>query len=117
MAQPHLESPATLSREEMAQIEVGHTAVSRSLARLLVLAFLVASVFAPLAECGLARRPEGGGASATAASVLAAVPREVSARLSETQSTGDHNPWTRLVSANRAVLATLVSFENALEDG
>ncbi|OFW31214.1 MAG: hypothetical protein A3H97_09965 [Acidobacteria bacterium RIFCSPLOWO2_02_FULL_65_29] len=117
MTQPPLESPAMLSREEIAQLEAGHTAVSPTLAWFLVVVFLAAIVVAPLAEFALAERPEGDQASGTAWSILAALPREVSGQLSDMPPTGGHDTWTRIVTANRAVLAGLSSFESALEDG
>lgn len=116
MPEPHVDSAAILSREELAQLEAGHTTVSPTVSRFLVVTFVAAIVSAPLAECALAGRRNTHDGSATAWSILAALPREVVTRLSEVRPTGAGDTWTRIVTTNRAVLAGLTSFENALED-
>jgi alginate O-acetyltransferase complex protein AlgJ len=114
MRQPHPASPlpALRSREEVARIEVGHTAVSTGLARSIVAAFLVTLASTPFVEFVSGGRTED--EPATPWSVLRSVPREVAARLSSLRAEG---AWTGVVAANRAALAGLTSFEDELEDG
>ena len=104
---------AGLSREEIARREVGHTDVAPPTARLLVALFLVMVATVPLVEfLGLrALRAQG---LEPSWSHLTELPSEV--RASFTEAPAGHSLWTRIVSANRRVLAALTAFETALED-
>jgi alginate O-acetyltransferase complex protein AlgJ len=114
MLRPHIASPppAMRSREEIARIEVGHTAISTGLARAVVTAFLITLASASLAEIVSGGRIAG--ESVTPWSVLTAVPRDVAAHLSTLTAAG---AWAGIVAANRVALAALTSFESELEDG
>jgi alginate O-acetyltransferase complex protein AlgJ len=101
-----------MSREEIASIEVGHTAIRSSTAWVLAGTF-VALIGAAL-TAQLALRPIDARDSNRAAwSFLAAVPREIATRLAETRQLG---AWARMLAANRVVLSSLSAFETALDD-
>ena len=106
---------ATPSREEIARIEVGHTAISPRLARGLMLAFLAAISVVPIVEwAGVrSRRAEG---VATAWSHLTGIPREIRSLQALAEPSPDAGLWRRVVAANRTVLAGLSGFERALDD-
>jgi hypothetical protein len=103
------------SREEIAKIEIGHTNVSPSVARGLVLFFLVAMTIVPVIETIGARWIVDEQVS-TVWSRLAAIPSQVSASVQAVAARGDHSLWSQAVAGNRATIAGLVAFENALED-
>jgi hypothetical protein len=100
----------TLSREEVAHIEVGHTSVGRGTAQSLVLGFLVLIAVPPLVDAGC--RAAGGTEASTAWPVLRNVPVEASVQF----GSGPGTLVDAIVGANRAVLAGLHAFEDALED-
>ena len=120
-----------LSREEQAHREVGHTEVAPGTARLLVALFLVMVAAVPAIEWAGVRALRAEGVQPSW-SHLASLPREIRAGFENPAEAGSHvlqgveNPaeagsheyglWTRIVSANRRVLAALSAFENALED-
>lgn len=91
-------SVSPLDREQIARIEVGHTAVSPMLARVLVLWFLLMLAALPAVEWMGSRASTDEG------------PAPVE-RADPASST-----WTRIVAANRAALGRLSAFETALED-
>jgi len=106
---------ASLSREEIARIEVGHTSVAPATARVLVACFLTATAVVPIVEWAGVRalRAEG---IATAWSHLSGLPGEIRSHLAgASASAADSGPWRRIVFANRSVLAGLGGFERALE--
>lgn len=116
MSRPDAPLPAaTLTREEIAHIEVGHTTVSPAVRRVLVAGFLAAIALVPGLEFAA-----GVGAAGTAAGVwleLASVPARAVAHLTgRVEATADARPWRRVVSANRQVLAGLSAFEQGLDD-
>jgi hypothetical protein len=103
---------ATLSREEVARIEVGHTNISPALARGLAICFVIAIALVPLIELtGLIAR--GGGGPETAWAHLTRLPAQLHA---PPQPPAGAGAWWRLVSANRQVLGALSAFELALDD-
>lgn len=102
-----------LSREEIANIEVGHTTVSPAIAATLVALFLAFVAAVPLVEWTSGWRASDRDTAALAWGRLPALPREIASTL---QRVGDASAWTRTVAANRTVLATLEAFESALED-
>ena len=103
---------APLSREEVAWIEVGHTAVSRAVARALFVFFLAAIAVVPIAEWAL--RPAAGGLAPAAWSRLFGSP-SVSVAAYQQASPGA-GVWDRMIAANRAGLEEIAAFESALED-
>ncbi|MGH9373775.1 MAG: alginate O-acetyltransferase AlgX-related protein, partial [Vicinamibacterales bacterium] len=113
----HADQPlpsASLSREAAARIEVGSTAVSPVVARVLVACFVTVIAGVPIVELASVRTRRAEGA-ATVWSHLAGVPREIGADLAGPART-DSGRWRRVVSANRIVLAGLTGFERALDD-
>lgn len=105
-------SEPLLSREDVARIEVGHTDVTPTVARALVLCFLAVVAALPIVEWAGLRAsdvqspwarllPQGG-------------PEPVASDVQEQGSVA--RLWTRVVAANREVLAVLTAFETALED-
>ena len=103
-------------REEIAHIEVGHTTVSPRLARLLVAWFLLLLAALPLVEW-LWPRAQAGNAQPRAWSHLADVPATMAERLRALdRDAADATWWTRVVTANRALLTGMSAFETALED-
>lgn len=112
MSRPSQPLPAaTLTREEVARIEVGHTTVSPRLARLLTACFLAAIALVPVVElAGLLVWRDA--ASASAWSHLTELPGQI-----RVQAPPQHaGAWGRIVSANRQVLGGLSAFELALDD-
>ena len=101
------------TREETAQIEVGHTIVSPVTARVLLLFFVTAIVAVPIAEWFGTRAARTRGES-TAWSHLTKVPGEMVSQLAGAAEAD--GSWRRTVLVNRAVLAGLSGFEQALEN-
>ena len=99
---------APLTREEIAQREIGHTDVGRGTVWFLLAFFLVAIAAVPAYELAATR---GHGADA-AWGHLTRVPAEILVRAADENETA----WRRLLAANRIVVQALVAFENALED-
>jgi alginate O-acetyltransferase complex protein AlgJ len=115
MASPDQPLPAAhRTREEIARIEVGNTAVAPALARWLVALFLSAIVAVSIVELAAARARGAEGLTRTWAQ-LAGLPRDIQSQLSSAGAPGA-TLWRRLVSANREVLARLSDFERALDD-
>jgi hypothetical protein len=107
---------APIDREAVARIEVGHTNVSATVARVLVGWFLLMLALLPLIE--IVGQSDG---AARPWSHLATVPDAIDRRLAELtlRATGEGeepSAWRRLVTANRAVLEGMNAFETALED-
>ena len=113
-------SQSPLTREAIALVEVGHTDVRPHTARLLVFAFLLLTAAVPAYE--LFASAEGATAwqylrdlvpnaraESTAAGAGAASPSRGLGAIGLTA-------WRRLIAGNRAVLAGLHGFEEALED-
>lgn len=100
----------TPTREEVARIEVGHTTVSRPVAISLVLGFLFCIVVPVLIESAV--RTAAGVEASTAWPQLSVVPAEMRRAMRD----GSQPLWSRVVAANRVVLAALTGFEDALED-
>jgi alginate O-acetyltransferase complex protein AlgJ len=100
------------SRERIARIEVGHTAVTPATARLLVATFLFAIAIVPIVEWLRMPALKGEG-EASPWSHLIAIPSSIGSSAVAAANTG---AWNRLVSVNRAVLAGLSGFERALEN-
>ena len=105
---------ASPDRKASAQIEVGHTDVSRATIRVLVAGFLAVIVSAPLLEMAGARVRRARGEE-TAWSHLAQLPRGIEAQRSALSAPQAASLRDRLVAANRGVLAGLSAFERALE--
>ena len=101
------------TREEIARIEVGHTAVAPRVARWLVAAFLTAIAAVPLLETAAQLR--GAGARATPWSHLSDLPAQVQLHLARAAAPAAPL-WRRVVAANREALARLTAFERALDD-
>jgi alginate O-acetyltransferase complex protein AlgJ len=111
--------PEPLDREAIARIEVGHTNVSPAVARVLVGWFLLMLAVLPLTETvGGTRARDVAGPWKQ----LAGIPDAIDRRLAElklrvTGGDGEEpSAWSRLVTANRAVLERMNAFETALED-
>jgi hypothetical protein len=101
------------TREEIAKIEIGQTTVSPGVARALTAFFIAAIVLVPLVEIVVPRFSSD--PVQTVWSKLAAVPGDMSAAVA-TERTRGGSLWKRALAANRAALAGLTGFENALED-
>ena len=103
-----------LSREEIAQIEVGHTTVSRGTARGAVAAFLLFISVPPLVDLVAAAR----GRESQAWPVLAALPRQIGDLVMTRSRAGHDQVTTRslIVDANRLALGAFKSFEDELAD-
>ena len=93
-------------REVFARIEVGRTAISSALARILCILFALTVLAVSAAQC------LWGDASATHP---ASVFRTVSA--AATSGWKGRSPWRRIVNANRAALKAMNEYERGLEDG
>lgn len=106
---------ADLSREEVAKREVGHTTVSPGVVRALVLFFLAAIAAVPIVEA-VGERWRASEQVLTAWSRLVQLPAQVSASFRTPMLIGTPSAWKRTVAANRAALAELAAFEDALED-
>jgi hypothetical protein len=98
------------TREEIARIEVGHTTVSPGTARWLVLIFLVLVTIPLVVDAGA--RVSGRADVSTAWPELRGLRGEVQRRLAGPSDA----VVARIIAANRAVLAHLHAFEDALED-
>ncbi|MFN2446049.1 MAG: hypothetical protein ABR606_10795 [Vicinamibacterales bacterium] len=110
----HPESP--LDREHIAHIEVGNTNVSPGIARSLVLWFLLMLAALPSVEWVGADDAESRGAPSAWAH-LSGLPEVMADRLAALHAgVPEASHWTRIVTANRAVLEALSAFETALED-
>ena len=101
------ESQSPLTREAIALVEVGHTQVRPLTARLLVGAFLSLVAAVPVFE--LTAKTDG----VTAWQHLRGLVPDAAAEAAAATNAG---PWRRLIATNRAVLAGLHGFEEALED-
>ena len=119
MPKPEQPLPAaSLSREEIARIEVGHTTVAPATVRALLAFFLTAIVVGPIVEwAGLrALRAEGVATAWSHLSRLAGLPSDIRSQLAgATAPAEDFGLWRLVVSANRIVIAGLSGFERALE--
>ena len=105
--------PPPLDREDVARVEVGHTTISPTLARMIVVSFLVTVAALPLVEwTEFAAGAEG---SSRPWSHLANLPAAVTSAVGESPN-ARATAWQRTVAGNRAVLAGLSAFETALED-
>jgi hypothetical protein len=100
-----------LSREEIAQIEVGHTTVRPGTARSLVIVFLVLITIPALTDAIANGWRRTGDASAW--STLAMLPQRARAGFAERSGAGVRQ---RIVAANRVVLEGLHNFEDDLAD-
>ena len=106
---------STPSREEIARIEMERTTVSPAIARRLVAVFVLLVGAPPAIDWIVSRRSDA--VTATAWSQLAALPREARATITRQGGAGDEGGIvSRIVSANRAVLAGLHAFEDSLSD-
>jgi hypothetical protein len=114
MAEPPVLPSGGPTREEIAKIEIGNTAVSPSVARGLTAFFLISIVLVPVVEIVVPRF--AGESTPTVWSKLAAIPSEMSAAVQSEVSRGHASLWKRALAANRAALSGLTGFENALED-
>jgi alginate O-acetyltransferase complex protein AlgJ len=101
--------PRQHAREAQAHAEVGQTTISPRVARALTGAFLLLACAVPLFE--LSRVFLGDTEAGAPWRRLGQIPADV--RAAGVRSTG---AWDRTVSANRAVLAGLHAFDDALED-
>jgi len=113
-----------LDREATARIEVGHTAISPVLARVLVAVFLFALAALPAIEWMGARWL----VSAQQPRVwhhLLGVPQAIADRVAQGGRSGssdspdehaDLSAWSRVITVNRVILERLTAFETALED-
>jgi hypothetical protein len=97
------------AREEQAHLEVGQTAVTPAVARVLVGGFAVLTLAIPFFE--LSQVVRGDDAARAPWQRLKQIPADAAAR-----SEGRTGAWPRLVVRNRAVLEGLHDFEDALED-
>lgn len=114
MREDPLPRVSPLDREAIAKVEVGQTAVSPAVARALTAFFLVAIAVVPLLET-FGRR--WAAAPATAWTRLVQLPgRAATAFASGAPAVGTPGRWNRTVAANRAALAEMAAFEDALED-
>ena len=103
---------ATPTREELARIEVGHTAVSPALARVLTLAFVLAIAVVPVVEWAGGQQADE--LARGAWGHLTRLPAGVHKGLAGAPP--DTSAWRRVVAANRQVLAGLRAFEDAIDD-
>jgi alginate O-acetyltransferase complex protein AlgJ len=118
MPNPEQPLPTTLSREEIARIEVGHTTVAPATVGALLALFLTAIAVVPIVEWAGVRglRAEGVATAWSHLSRLAGLPGEIRSQLAgATAPAEDFGVWRLVVSANRIVLAGLNGFERALE--
>jgi alginate O-acetyltransferase complex protein AlgJ len=99
------------SREELAQLEIGRTAVSPAVASALVAFFLAALAIVPLIEL----LPLSSDGHTSVWTTLAETPGQVRSAVSAA-SARTASAWRRLLAGNRALLAGLTGFETALED-
>jgi alginate O-acetyltransferase complex protein AlgJ len=114
--QPEQSRRSSLSREEIAQIEVGNTTVAPATVRVLLAFFLTAIAVVPIVEWTGVRALRAKGV-ATAWSELSDLPGETRSHLAATTASVEVSGlWRLVVSTNRIVLAGLSGFERALED-
>ena len=100
------------SREDIAKIEIGVTTISRTTARLLVVAFLLLIFTVPAIEL-ISGRAEG---ERTATwSHLSGIREAIRDRLAEANATPGVTLWQRTLAVNRGVLSGLQDFEQGLE--
>ena len=101
-----------LDRERIAHIEVGHTNISPTLARALVIAFLLLLAVLPLIELA------GGGPGALGARGAPGAQGAAGAAGAQgaTGAADVTGAWHRVVQANRGLLAQMSAYEAALED-
>jgi alginate O-acetyltransferase complex protein AlgJ len=104
-------------REAIARRDLGHTAVSPPVTRLLVGTFLLLISLVPIVEIAADRsRATSNDAVVSTWSHLAHIPSEVrTAFRSVTESTATPSRWQRVLAGNRRVLAGTQAFERALE--
>jgi len=100
-----------LSREDIAQIEVGHTTVQPATARALVVVFLILITIPALADLIVNGWRQTGDASGW--STLAGLPARARSTFAEDNGAGLRR---RIVAANRVVLEGLHNFEDDLAD-
>ena len=113
---PEQSRRSNLSREEIAQIEVGHTTIAPATVHVLLAFFLTAMAVVPMVEWTGARALRAKGVT-TAWSQLLDLPGETRSHLAGATVPTDVSGLRRLViSTNRIVLAALSGFERALED-
>jgi len=104
-----------LSREEIAQIEVGHTTVRPAVARGLVVVFLV--LIAVPAVVDLIANLRTPGRSYDSWATLAALPEQVRAKAAEQGASGDDvSLGSKILAVNRTLLGGLHAFEDGLAD-
>ncbi len=117
MSTPAEPLPEINDREAIARRDLGHTAVSPPVTRLLVGGFLLLIGLVPVAEIAADRI----GATSTDAAVstwshLAHIPREARTAFGGViESTATPSLWPRVLAGNRRVLAGTQAFERALE--
>jgi alginate O-acetyltransferase complex protein AlgJ len=107
-------SQAPITREAIAQIEVGHTDIGPGTMRFLVAFFLVSIAAVPLYEVIGSSAADAG--FPTPWSHLSRIPSEAAARVAADAATGGSSAWSRTVAGNRALLQGFHRFEEALED-
>lgn len=114
-SRPEQSRSSSLSREEIAKIEVGNTTVAPATVRILLAFFLSAIAMMPIVEwAGVPALPVEG--AATAWSPLSTLPGEIRSHLAGASArVEDLGLWHSVVSTNRIVLAGLSGFERALE--
>lgn len=105
----------SLTREEIAHLEVGRTSVTRATAWTLVATFLVVIGTVPAIERAAGRSRGADDGSETAWSHLRGLGSSVRSTWLATAADGKTSAWRRLVAANRAALASLHAFEDALD--
>ena len=104
---------AARSREEIAQIEVGHTDVSPSTARWLVAVFLALVAIPALVD--LAASLRGAANASHAWATLAALPGQIQSARREAQANGA-DAIGRIRAENNVALSGLHAFEDDLAD-
>jgi len=103
------------TREAIAKIEIGRTTVSPAVARGLTMFFLICIVAVPVIEIVVPKWMSGEG-GATVWARLSVLPAQMSAAVDAEVARGHTSLWKRVTAANRAAMAGMVDFENALED-
>lgn len=103
------------AREQMARKQVGVTRIARSTAMLLAFVFLLAVAVVPLTQCGQELREYAKGERATwvpqALDIFRALPDAWI-----TLRTSEGSFFSRVLTANRALLREIALFEDELED-
>lgn len=113
MADSSLPRVSPLDREAIAKVEVGQTTVSPGVARALVIFFLACIAIVPVVEVAGGR---WGWTPANAWQRLAQLPQRVGEGFGAENASGTPGAWNRTVAANRAALAEMAAFEDALEE-